>query len=261
MAGGNLPGGIAAQRIVHSVLRAALLLLMSLGLAPAARASDPAALCDAAARQAADATGVPLSVLRAISLSETGRERGGKFRPWPWTVNMEGKGVWFDDATKALDFAERGFDRGARSFDVGCFQINYKWHGGHFTSIAEMFQPGANALYAARFLRDLHAELGDWVQAAGAYHSRTPKYAKRYSRRFRRIRANLKALDPAKMPMHALKMVRAQMAPERPLSRSVDREIAQLNRYPLLQGGDGGRGLGSLVPVTASAGGLFRRVE
>jgi soluble lytic murein transglycosylase-like protein len=64
--------------------------------------------------------------------------------------------------------------RGARSYDVGCFQINYRWHGQHFASLDQMFDPDANAAYAARFLSELYAEFGDWSRAAGAYHSRTP---------------------------------------------------------------------------------------
>ena len=34
------------------------------------------------------------------------------------------------------------FVDGQPSFDVGCFQLNYKWHGEHFASIDQMFEPG-----------------------------------------------------------------------------------------------------------------------
>ncbi len=148
-------------------------------------------ICRQSAKQAALATGVPLSVLRAISLTETGRKQNGKFLSWPWTVNMEGKGRWFNNKTDALQFAASGLQRGARSFDIGCFQINYRWHGRAFRSIEQMFDPNANALYAARYLLRLFQEKGSWNAAAGAYHSRTSKYAKPYAARFSRIRARL----------------------------------------------------------------------
>ena len=122
--------------------------------------ADDSLVCDRISQIASQQTGVPISVLKAISLTETGRKRGAEFRPWPWTVNMEGKGVWFDNEDDARSFVYKHFKRGARSFDVGCFQINYKWHHQNFNSLDEMFDPLINGLYAARFLTDLYREKG-----------------------------------------------------------------------------------------------------
>ena len=149
------------------------------------------ALCYRAIDAVSERTGVPRNVMLAISLTETGRKMQGEMRPWPWTVNMEGKGEWFDTRDAALAYVKRHFARGARSFDVGCFQINYKWHHQHFSSIEAMFDPMINTTYAARFLSELYAEKGSWPAAAGAYHSRTPKYANRYAKRFTRYVARL----------------------------------------------------------------------
>lgn len=155
--------------------------------------SEPAisGLCDLAARQAARDQDVPLDVLRAITRTETGRGAKGGLHPWPWTVNMEGAGKWFDTEEEAKNYVFAHFQRGARSFDVGCFQINYRWHGHAFESIDQMFDPIINAQYAARFLNELFDEFGTWSEAAGAYHSRTPTFAKKYAARFDRVRANL----------------------------------------------------------------------
>lgn len=160
-----------------------------------ARGVDISVLCDRAARAAAGARDVPYDVLLAISRAETGRSVGKSLQPWPWTVNMEGQGKWFDTEDEARAYVFRHFKSGARSFDVGCFQINYKWHGAAFRSIDDMFDPMQNAHYAAGFLRELYQELGDWSAAAGAYHSRTPTYAKRYSTRFNTIRDSITS-DP-----------------------------------------------------------------
>lgn len=159
------------------------------------KAISGAEFCRHSARLAARKTGVPLSVLLAISLAETGRDQDGSFQPWPWTVNMEGKGVWFQSRFNALTFAKKNFDRGARSFDIGCFQINFKWHGEAFRTINQMFEPNANALYAAKYLKQLFLEKGTWDSAAGAYHSRTPIYANAYAKRFSGIRASLLDTD------------------------------------------------------------------
>ncbi len=199
--------------------------------------SDTAAICKSAAEVAARESGVPIDVLRAISLTETGRRVKGAFLPWPWTVNMEGVGKWFDDLAAAQQYVDRHHARGARSFDVGCFQINYKWHGHAFQSIEDMFDPVTNARYAAQFLTELHQEFGDWSKAAGAYHSRTPKYARKYIARFERIRADLPPTSPAVVVADA--GAREPVAPQ-PLARK--------NTFPLLKAG-GRHGMGSLVPL------------
>lgn len=152
-------------------------------------------VCDRAARTAARSQNIPLDVLRAITRTETGRVGDKGLTPWPWTVNMEGTGRWFHSRDEALAYVFKHFKTGARSFDVGCFQINFKWHGSAFRSIEEMFDPELNAEYAATFLRQLYSELGSWRAAAGAYHSRTPSYAKVYTTRFDQIRADLGPLS------------------------------------------------------------------
>ncbi len=223
-------------------------LAVALILSPqTANARNAPEVCDAAARYAASQTGVPLSVLLAITRTETGRKHGGKFAPWPWTVNMEGAGKWFDDVDQALAYVERHHSAGARSFDVGCFQLNYKWHGQHFSSIPDMFDPRENALYAASFLRDLYGEMGDWEKAAGAYHSRTKKYANRYKKRFRSLRAQFLDQDGNANPFDDVN--------QRILAGTFDQtaapaptQVPRQNLYPLLQTG-AARSMGSLVPV------------
>ncbi|MDJ0637849.1 MAG: transglycosylase SLT domain-containing protein [Paracoccaceae bacterium] len=221
------------------LLGGAICLLIGLGQSVSADARRIAAICDSAAEIASRESGVPVDVLRAISLTETGRKSDGEFRPWPWTVNMEGVGKWFDDVRSAKAYVDRHFARGARSFDVGCFQINYKWHGQAFDSIEAMFDPITNARYAAKFLSELFAEFGDWSRAAGAYHSRTPKYANRYTARFDRFRSRLPNHETFQLP-------EVDLAAE-PVPRQSPTRPARENRFPLLIAG---RSSGpSLVPL------------
>lgn len=205
--------------------------------------SQTSRLCIDAAHRAARESGVPVSVLLAITLTETGRSPSGTPEPWPWTVNMEGKGVWFTDRSRAQAYIDSHYKRGARSFDVGCFQINYRWHGEAFSSLEEMFDPFANARYAAHFLNELHLEFGDWSKAAGAYHSRTPKFANRYRARFDEFRARLD--DPASrlIELAAADLNSHPEGPSRPALP--DRP----NLFPLLRSGSGSQGIGSLVPL------------
>ena len=153
--------------------------------------AGPADVCEAAIARGAARAGVPQEVLHAISLTETGRNDGGRLRPYPWAINREGKGYWFASRDEALAFAKASLLEGRPSFDVGCIQINYYWHGRNFASLEAMFDPDVGAAYAAAFLRSLYAERGDWSQAAGAYHSQTPERAGIYRARFDRILAGI----------------------------------------------------------------------
>lgn len=207
-----------------------VLLLLTLSLAGHAGISLAATdtICARAARNAASRTGVPLEVLLAITQVETGRRQSGRITPWPWTINDSGPGYWYATRAEAEAAAESILAAGRTSFDIGCFQLNFRWHGNNFASISNMFDPEGNALHAARFLRALHGESGDWSVAAGAYHSRTPEHARRYRGRFD---SALAALGGA---------VGASPGPTRE---------ARLNTFPLLQPGVGVRAAGSLVPL------------
>ncbi|WP_424933853.1 lytic transglycosylase domain-containing protein [Amaricoccus macauensis] len=150
-----------------------------------------AQLCERAIVNGARRGGVPPEVLYAISLTETGRMTGGRLRPWPWAINREGKGHWFKNREEAVAFGKQSLADGRKSFDVGCVQINYRWHGHAFPSLDDMFDPEWTATYAAQFLRTLYEERGNWSEAAGAYHSLTPQYSSIYRKRFDRILAGI----------------------------------------------------------------------
>ncbi|WP_306115833.1 MULTISPECIES: transglycosylase SLT domain-containing protein [unclassified Roseovarius] len=219
----------------HSLMFRCVAVAISLSCVTAAYASTTD-ICDTAAHRAAKEFGVPVSVLWSITRTETGQYRDGRLTPWPWTVNMEGKGHWFKSRRDAQAYALREFERGARSFDVGCFQINYKWHGASFRSIDQMFDPLENARYAAAFLLRLYRESGDWSIAAGAYHSRTQEFSQKYRARFDRIHASYGSEDG--------------IAPGRNSNRqNATTQPSRENTFPLLVHADTPARNGSLVPL------------
>jgi len=184
-------------------------------------------LCRQAAETAADRTGVPLRVLLALTLTETGRVQAGVPQPWPWALNQGGESLWFPSRSEAMDHLETAVANGATNIDIGCFQLNYRWHGGAFASLEEMMDPTRNALYAAQLLAGHAAEQGDWITAAGAYHSATPDKAKAYLARFTPIYAGLGDTPPA-------------------TPTGADPE-AEENSFPLLLAGEAASA-GSIVP-------------
>lgn len=126
--------------------------------------------------------GIPVHLLSAIASTESGRwHKGLKIMlPWPWTINAEGKGYYFESKEEALAAARRLRAQGVKSMDVGCMQVNLLHHASAFNSLEEAFEPAHNISYAARFLRNLYDEQGSWRDAAASYHSRTPSFGTRY---------------------------------------------------------------------------------
>ncbi|HEY9079366.1 hypothetical protein [Magnetovibrio sp.] len=133
---------------------------------------------------------IPHGLLQAISLAESGRwfedvgdarvRKGGEIIAWPWTVTTGGKGHFLPNRIDAIAFVQSLQADGVQNIDVGCMQINLKYHPDAFASIEQAFDARANAAYAAGFLKARHAVSRSWLQAAGDYHSTTPELNHNY---------------------------------------------------------------------------------
>jgi Transglycosylase SLT domain len=145
---------------------------------------NPSAYCDTAIVNAERTIRLPARLLGAIGEVESGRpDDKGIIRPWPWTINAEGRGQFFATKQDAIAAVRALQASGVRSIDVGCMQVNLMYHPNAFASLDEAFDPPANALYAARFLNSLYGASQSWVQATAAYHSETPAIGADYQRR------------------------------------------------------------------------------
>lgn len=159
------------------MIRRALALCLALVTPGLAAAQD----CARLAAEAGAEAGLPDGLLPAISLVEAGRGTGdGGLAPWPWTLNEGGKGMYFDTREEALAYLAEALARGVTNIDIGCMQLNWKWHSAGFASPEEMIDPVRNTRYAARFMTELHSRLGSWEVAASAYHSTDPERGQRY---------------------------------------------------------------------------------
>ena len=145
---------------------------------------NPSVYCDTAIVNAERTIRLPARLLGAIAEVESGRpDTKGIIRPWPWTINAEGRGQFFATKQEAIAAVRALQVSGVRSIDVGCMQVNLMYHPNAFASLEEAFDPPANALYAARFLNSLYGASQSWVQATAAYHSETPAIGADYQRR------------------------------------------------------------------------------
>ena len=146
---------------------------------------SPFAQCDAAIEAAVRPPArVPDKLVPAIARVESGRldPATGRIRPWPWTINVEGTGYFFDSKADVIAAVQGYQARGVRSIDVGCMQVNLMHHPKAFADLDDSFDPPANARYAVRFLAALYQQSKDWNLATAWYHSADPERGEEYQR-------------------------------------------------------------------------------
>lgn len=133
-------------------------------------------LCKEATREVERRYQISPNLLRAISLTESGRwlKEDKVNIAWPWTVASGGAGEYFPTKGQAIAHVQKLQSQGVENIDVGCMQINLRYHPDAFQSLDQAFDPYQNAQYAAQFLTRLFKEEKSWSVAAGRYHSSEP---------------------------------------------------------------------------------------
>jgi soluble lytic murein transglycosylase-like protein len=163
---------------VFAHVAVALLLNALLGSVALAGESIPAGYASVAR-----AHGVPADIFYAIALTESGKvvDQFRTRRPWPWTLNVGGKGYFYssrEDAHRAL----QGFlAQGKRSIDIGLMQVNWRWHRDKLDDPWQVLDPDHNLQVGARILASCYREGRDRWDAVGCYHApNNQKFASRY---------------------------------------------------------------------------------
>ncbi len=126
---------------------------------------------------------LPNKLLTSIALVESGLKKEKKeFGSWPWTLNVAGKSIYFNNKKETLSFLKKKLNS-RKSIDVGCMQINTKYHLKNFNSLEQLIEPEENVKYAASFLSSLHKKHRSWNEAISRYHSSIPKKKQQYLKR------------------------------------------------------------------------------
>ncbi|EIE3222501.1 transglycosylase SLT domain-containing protein [Salmonella enterica subsp. enterica serovar Typhimurium] len=141
-------------------------------LASAGAASSASQIIPDAYRRIAAQEKVPAESLYSLAMAESTRKTDWGAKPWPWTINVAGKGYHYETREEAWE-ALLGFMQRypLRRIDVGVAQVNLGWNGQHFPTFRDAFDPYTNLRAAARILRACYdARPGSWIRAAGCYH-------------------------------------------------------------------------------------------
>ena len=121
---------------------------------------------------------LPNKLLTSIALVESGIKKS-EFKSWPWTLNVSGKSMYFDNKSETIEYLKSNINL-KKSIDVGCMQINTKYHLKNFKDLSHLVEPEENVKYAASFLLKLYKKHKSWNEAVSRYHSSIPKRKKNY---------------------------------------------------------------------------------
>ncbi len=144
---------------------------------------------------------IPDKLLTSISLVESGIKKKNSFVSWPWTLNVGGKSMFFDNKNDALNFLKKNYKN--KNIDVGCMQISLKYHINEFDSLENILDPDQNVKYAAKFLKNLFSKYKRWNEAISRYHSSVPIRKKQYLQRVKNYWADLRQKKIIIQPNHS----------------------------------------------------------
>lgn len=208
---------------------------------------EPSSICRDAAAIAETLSETPSHLLHAIALTESGTYRKeAKTRvAWPWTINAEGVGHYFDTKQEAIEHVRTLIRSGIYSIDVGCMQVNLMYHPDAFESLHDAFDPVTNIAYATSFLNNLKEAHGSWGAAVRRYHSGNEARNTAYRSKVHKEWVALHNQVPIQAFNQEPKQERLQDLPQKPLEEPPEEKQADAEEA---QKGEGYFGLSHWPP-------------
>ena len=140
---------------------------------------------------------IPHTLLYAVALTESGKQIAstGAYRPWPWTLNIAGRGYFFASRREAWEALTGWLHAGQRSIDIGLMQVNWRYHQARLGMPWQALDPYHNLRVGAAILQDCYKTRQDWWSSVSCYHA--PANAKRADRYRRRVVSHWRRLTRA----------------------------------------------------------------
>jgi hypothetical protein len=133
--------------------------------------SCPQLIADAEARRQ-----IPRGLLMAIAVTESGLNGS----PNPHAMNIAGRSYFARDLNDMASVISANWQRGIQSIDVGCMQINLKYHGDKFARMTDLLHSPTNVEYGASYLIHLATERGSWREGVMDYHNKNSAARRRW---------------------------------------------------------------------------------
>ena len=116
---------------------------------------------------------IPAGLFYAVALAESGKliDSVNRRRPWPWTLNIAGQGVYFNNRWQAWRALDQSLRAGQDSVDIGLMQVNWRFHQRRLGNSWLALDPTHNLSVGAEILKDCYKRRRDWWASVGCYHA------------------------------------------------------------------------------------------
>jgi len=165
--------------------------LLSVNIAYAANLRVPAGY-----QAVARSHGIPPKIFFAIALTESRKKiYGEKVMPWPWTLNVEGKGYRYKNRKQAWVALNKYISQN-KIVDIGLMQVNWRYHDEALKTPWLALDPYHNMRVSAKILSRCYKNKRHWWLCVGRYHSpggkksqraRAESYRQRVKEQYERI--------------------------------------------------------------------------
>ena len=110
-------------------------------------ADDPVGDCATAIELITEKYKLPENLLMTIARTESGKwdKKTKQNEPHAWAINNAGKNYYPKTWQESLKIIKSLRARGETNIDIGCMQINWRWHRQHFDSVNHMQDAYASA--------------------------------------------------------------------------------------------------------------------
>ncbi|WP_234041647.1 hypothetical protein [Erythrobacter aureus] len=104
----------------------------------------------------------------AIAITESGNEG----QPSPYAMNIAGRSHFAKSKAEMARIISANWNRGVKSIDVGCMQVNLMYHGHKFGQLTDLLDSKTNVEYGAGYLIQLAHSRGSWREGVMDYHNK-----------------------------------------------------------------------------------------